>query len=110
MKRRGAFAATCVWILLLADRIPAQDTYRRPPREIAAVLDAPVPPVPIVSPAGNAILLATPVRYRPIADLAEPFFRGGGLRANPRNNASYLFAHYTALQMQRIGEDRKSVV
>jgi dipeptidyl aminopeptidase/acylaminoacyl peptidase len=84
--------------------LAAQQPYHHAPREIADILDAPAPPEALVSPAGNAVLLATPVRYRPVSDLAEPFFRGGGLRINPRNNASHLFPYYVALTLQRIAD------
>src|SRR4051812_12761400 len=82
--------------------LTAQQTYQHPPREIVEVLDAPAPPTAIVSPTGNALILATPVRYRPISDLAEPMLRGAGTRINPRNNGSHLFAYNVALKLQQI--------
>ncbi|MCU1230172.1 MAG: hypothetical protein JWO97_3056 [Acidobacteria bacterium] len=82
--------------------LAAQQTYQHPPREIVEVLDAPAPPTAIVSPTGNALILATPVRYRPISDLAEPMLRGAGTRINPRNNGSHLFAYNVALKLQQI--------
>jgi hypothetical protein len=39
----------------------------------------------------QALILATPVQYRPISDLAEPAIRGAGVRINPRNNGHHLF-------------------
>lgn len=80
----------------------AQQTYQRPPRGIVELLDAPAPPAPFVSPAGNALILATPVQYRPISDLAEPAIRGAGVRINPRNNGHHLFVYYLALKLQRL--------
>lgn len=81
----------------------AQLTYQRPPKEIAALLDAPAPPVPFVSPAGNAMILATPPQYRAISDLAEPTVRGAGVRINPRNNGYALGnVYYVALKLQRL--------
>ncbi|MEA2570262.1 MAG: hypothetical protein QOI24_2263 [Acidobacteriota bacterium] len=89
-------------VVLAAQPLAAQQTYQHPPREIVDVLDAPPPPTPLVSPAGNALILATPVRYRPISDLAEPMLRGAGTRINPRNNGSHLFAYNVALKLQQI--------
>jgi dipeptidyl aminopeptidase/acylaminoacyl peptidase len=80
----------------------AQETYRRPPVEIQRILDAPASPAAIVSPAGNAMILATPVSYRPISDLAEPMLRGAGTRINPRNNAPHLFAYNVALALRHL--------
>jgi dipeptidyl aminopeptidase/acylaminoacyl peptidase len=89
-------------MLIAAWPMGAQRTYQRPPQEIVEILDAPAPPVPFTSPAGNALLLATPVRYRPISDLAEPMLRGAGTRINPRNNGPHLFVYYVALEHQQI--------
>jgi dipeptidyl aminopeptidase/acylaminoacyl peptidase len=88
--------------IIAAPTISAQQRYQHPPREIVDVLDAPAPPVPFVSPSGNALLLATPVRYRPISDLAEPMLKGAGTRINPRNNGPHLFVYYVALELQHV--------
>lgn len=97
-------SAVLSFLTLLAAAPPAaaQQTYQRPPREIAAILDAPAPPVPFVSPTGNAMILATPIQYRPISDLAEPMHPGAGIRINPRNNGHHLFVYYVALELQPI--------
>ncbi|HYI08303.1 MAG TPA: prolyl oligopeptidase family serine peptidase [Thermoanaerobaculia bacterium] len=96
--------ATGLFLVMLAAAQPAgaQQPYQHPPREIVEILDAPAPPVPVLSPAGNALILATPVQYRPISDLAEPMIRGAGTRINPRNNGSHLFVYYVALELQQI--------
>ncbi|MEA2240216.1 MAG: hypothetical protein QOC81_4940 [Thermoanaerobaculia bacterium] len=87
--------------------ISAQQTYQHPPQEMVEILDAPPPPEPFVSPAGNALILATPVRYRPISDLAEPMLKGAGTRINPRNNGPHLFVYYVALTLRRIPDGRE---
>jgi dipeptidyl aminopeptidase/acylaminoacyl peptidase len=99
---RAAIHLFSLAVLVAATPAAAQQPYQRPPREIVDILDAPAPPVPVVSPAGNAMILATPVRYRPISDLAEPMFPGAGIRINPRNNGHHLFVYYVALDLQRI--------
>jgi dipeptidyl aminopeptidase/acylaminoacyl peptidase len=90
--------------VLAAQPLAAQQTYQHAPREISDILDAPAPSKPFVSPAGNAMVLATPVTYRPISDLAEPMVRGAGTRMNPRNNGSHLFVYYVALKLLRISD------
>ncbi|HYI08324.1 MAG TPA: hypothetical protein VEK57_04580 [Thermoanaerobaculia bacterium] len=52
----------------------------------------PRPPVPIVRPAGNALLLRHARPVSPISDLAESVVRGASVRINPRSNGHYLFA------------------
>src|SRR5262245_61824633 len=85
-------------LLLVAHPLLAQAKYERPPKEILDVLDAPALPIAIVSPAGNAMILGTPLRYPPISDLAEPLLRLAGVRINPRTNGvhgSFYFVGYT---------------
>lgn len=93
----AVIAATAVFA------VHAQQTYQRPPKEIAELLDAPASPATFVSPAGNALILGTPPQYRSIADLAEPTIRGAGVRINPRNNGYYLGnIYYISLKLQRL--------
>jgi len=100
---RKNFRWSAVWLsIVVAAQLGAQQPYQHAPRAIAEVLDAPAPPIPNVSPAGNAMILATPVRYRPISDLAEPMAPAAGTRINPRNNGHHLFPYSVALKLQRI--------
>src|SRR5438874_10707599 len=76
-------------ILLLLMTVPdadAQTPYRRPPKAVTDILDAPPPPAVSVSPTRDTIALVQSNRYPPIADLAEPMLRLAGLRINPRTN------------------------
>jgi dipeptidyl aminopeptidase/acylaminoacyl peptidase len=102
MRKNIRWAAVFPTIVFAALHGVAQQTYQHAPRAIAEVLDAPALPLPIVSPAGNALILATPVRYRPISDLAEPMAPAAGTRINPRNNGQHLFQYYVALKLQKI--------
>jgi dipeptidyl aminopeptidase/acylaminoacyl peptidase len=71
---------------LVAVPARAQTAYQKPAKPILDVLAAPLPPDPFVSPTHDALILATPVRYPPIADLARPLLRLGGTRIDPGNN------------------------
>ena len=63
---------------------PGQTPYKLPPKDVVAILDASLPPLPIVSPTRDSLLLVD-VRYYPsIAELAEPVLRLAGVRINPR--------------------------
>ncbi|HOX49997.1 MAG TPA: prolyl oligopeptidase family serine peptidase [Fibrobacteria bacterium] len=61
--------------------------YRKPPREMLEVLHAPEPPDGSLSPANNAMMLMTPVRFPPIAELAQPWLSLAGTRVAPRNRS-----------------------
>ena len=50
------------------------------------MLDAPPPPVVLVAPKREIIALQTPLRYPPVADLAQPMLRLAGLRIDPATN------------------------
>jgi dipeptidyl aminopeptidase/acylaminoacyl peptidase len=102
MLMTARWSAVFVAIVIAAQPVNAQQPYQHPPREIADVLDAPAPPLPSVSPAGNAMILSTPVKYRPISDLAEPMAPAAGTRINPRNNGQHLFPYYVALKLQQL--------
>lgn len=80
----------------------AQQKYQRPPKEIVDVLDAPALPYPIVSPAANALILARPLWYPPISDLAEPMLRLAGVRINPRNNAAHDSFYWAQFSLKKL--------
>jgi dipeptidyl aminopeptidase/acylaminoacyl peptidase len=82
----------------LADGYP----YRIAPRAIEDVLRSPVLPVVLVSPSRDTLVLATPLRYPPIADLAHPMLRLAGLRIDPRTNGIHHAASYTSLSIARV--------
>ncbi|MEQ1646154.1 MAG: S9 family peptidase, partial [Pyrinomonadaceae bacterium] len=63
---------------LASDAVHAQGSYKKPPKEIMDVLDAPAIPSTSISPSRDKIALLTPNRYPPIADLAQPMLRLAG--------------------------------
>lgn len=68
---------------------PAPSGYNQPPKEILAVLHAPAPPDPMVSPTRDGILLVASVIYPPIAQVAEPFLKLAGVRVEPRTRRKH---------------------
>jgi dipeptidyl aminopeptidase/acylaminoacyl peptidase len=107
-KQAGFKIAAVILLSLLAllwgsTAAPAQQKYEKPPKEVLDVLNAPLPPVTILSPSRDKLLLAQIVRYPAIADLAEPMLRLAGIRVNPRTNAerSYI-SYFTSLSLKRI--------
>lgn len=102
---RPALMAAVAHAAVLTLALSAAAQYQRPPDPIARLLDAPAPPTVFVSPAGNAMILATAPQYRTISDISEPLIRGAGVRINPRNNGYYMAnVYYVALQLQRLPE------
>lgn len=84
--------------------------YEKPPKEIMDVLNAPAIPTTSVSPARNKIALLEPVRYPPIADLAEPMLRLAGLRINPKTNSSHNERYYLSLKLKNISDGKETAV
>ena len=88
-------------LLLLFNFAAAQEAYKKPPKEVLDVLNAPVTPLVSISPTRDLLMLATGVRYPPIADLAQPMLRLAGLRINPNTNGPHRGAYYVALVLTR---------
>lgn len=90
--------------IAIAGNIPAEVTYQKPPKAVEDVLNAPATPALNISPAHTHVILAEPLRYPPIADLAEPMLRIAGVRINPKTNGPHRFAYYTKLTLKRISD------
>ncbi len=63
--------------------------YDKPPQEVLAVLHAPPPPQPMVSPTRDSILLVSFVAYPSIAQVAEPFLKLAGVRVEPKTRRKH---------------------
>ena len=74
---------------ILTSNSSAQDAYQKPSKAILDVMNAPAPPVALPSPNGADLLLAEPVRYPSIAELARPMFRLAGVRIDPASNGQH---------------------
>src|ERR1700750_1160765 len=91
-------------ILLIADISFAQHGYKKPPKEVLDILNAPVTPGISVSPARDNIILTTGLRYPPLADLSQPMLRLAGRRINPASNSPHRFQYSVALTLKRISD------
>jgi dipeptidyl aminopeptidase/acylaminoacyl peptidase len=67
----------------------AATPWQRPNEQILSVLHAPELPSASASPEGAHLLLLTPVRYPPLADLAAPMLPLAGERINPRTGGKH---------------------
>ncbi|MGH9837446.1 MAG: S9 family peptidase, partial [Blastocatellia bacterium] len=87
----------------------AQATYQKPPKAITDVLDAPANPMASVSPSKDRMILAQPVRYPSIAELAEPMLRLAGSRINPKTNGPHRpFFRIVALTLKNIADGKET--
>ena len=102
------FATALVGAFALTTSIAAADAvaYRLPPKAIEDVLRAPVMPAVLVSPTRDTLALVTPLRYPPVADLAQPMLRLAGLRIDPRTNGIHHAASYTSLTIERVSDGK----
>jgi dipeptidyl aminopeptidase/acylaminoacyl peptidase len=101
----GAQRIAALALLLLVSTFAAGQTgYKKPPKEILDILSAPVTPTASISPSRDYMLLATGLRYPPIADLAQPMLRLAGQRINPATNGPHRFQYSVALSLKRISD------
>ena len=67
----------------------ASPGYDKPPQYILDVMHAPSPPVPIVSPTYDTILLVSWQDYPPMSRVATPFLRLAGVRVETKNHSKH---------------------
>ncbi|MEZ5403370.1 MAG: prolyl oligopeptidase family serine peptidase [Bryobacteraceae bacterium] len=73
-------------LALLALGAFAAEGYKKPPKAIQDILDAPAPPIASVNPTHTHALFIEARRYPPIAELARPVLRLAGFRIDPASN------------------------
>src|SRR5262249_46640178 len=87
--------------------VQSQTTYQKPPKVVLEVLDAPASSLVSVSPARDKMIVATPVRYPSIAELAEPMLRLAGSRINPKTNAPHNSIRIVKLTLKNIADGKE---
>lgn len=85
----GAFVFCSVSSTLQAQSSEDSSGYNQPPKNILDVMLAPTPPVPVVSPTHDAILLVSWQEYPSISRVATPFLRLAGVRVEPKNHSKH---------------------
>jgi dipeptidyl aminopeptidase/acylaminoacyl peptidase len=68
---------------------PPATRWQSPSEDVLEVLHAPRLPWVWASPTGEHLLLADPVTYPPLAELAAPMHKLAGMRVNPAINATH---------------------
>jgi dipeptidyl aminopeptidase/acylaminoacyl peptidase len=86
------------------------ERYKQPPQAILDILNADPFPFAALSPARDTLLLATPLRYPPISELARPMLRLGGVRIDPQNNGIHHAQTFVDLRLVRISDGRSTTL
>jgi dipeptidyl aminopeptidase/acylaminoacyl peptidase len=103
MRRIGFFSLFCLALLWAGSAI-GQTAYKLPPKDVVAILDASPPPLDIVSPTRDALLLVDVQPYPPIDVVAEPILRLAGVRINPRVGALQRMVHFSGMTIQPLDD------
>jgi dipeptidyl aminopeptidase/acylaminoacyl peptidase len=88
----------------------AGERYKQPSQPILDILHAEPFPVVSLGPAKDTLLLATPLRYPPVAELARPMLRLGGVRIDPQNNGIHHAQTFIDLRLVRISDGRTTAL
>jgi dipeptidyl aminopeptidase/acylaminoacyl peptidase len=104
MKIRSLLWLSIIVFAFAAITTRAQQGYKKPPKEVLDILNAPVTPGASVSPTRDNMLLSTSLRYPPLADLAQPMLRLAGRRINPASNSPHRLQYSVGLTLKRIAD------
>lgn len=107
---RTKWLATLAVLLSLSTVVLSQGSYRKPPKEVMDVLNAPLPPNTSISPARDRIALLEPVRHPPISEFAQPMLRIAGSRINPLTNGQHRQAYSIGLKLKNISDGKETSV
>jgi dipeptidyl aminopeptidase/acylaminoacyl peptidase len=86
--------------------------YHQPPKEISDALLAPPTPSVSVSPQRDYLIFMQPVRYPPIAEVAQPMLRLAGMRIDANTNGPHLAPYFLSYLLKRLpgGEDVRLIL
>ncbi|MGH9782406.1 MAG: S9 family peptidase, partial [Candidatus Acidiferrales bacterium] len=109
---RAKWAASFLALAVFAftPNLFAQTKYQKPPKEVLDVLFAPAPPIAFANPQGDEILVAEPVRYPPISELARPMLRIAGVRIDPANSGQHNPQRFIHLALVRVSDGRSKPI
>ena len=99
-------SVTKVQFLLLAAVLMlfGADTYQKPPKVVEDILNSPSTPTIQLSPTHAYAMQGRPVRYPPIAELAQPMRRLAGIRINPATNGLHNATFNSTLTLRKVPE------
>jgi len=82
--------------------LATDNTYREPPDAVRDALRALPTPAVSVSPQHGYAIFVQPVRYPPIAEVAQPMLRLAGIRIDTNTNGRHLAPYYTSFTLMRL--------
>src|ERR1700712_2021782 len=91
-------------LVLAALLLSGAELYRKPPKSVLDVLNSPVTPTLVINPTRTFAVQGQPVRYPPIAELAQPMLRIAGMRINPKTNGLHNTTFNSSLTLRKIPE------
>ncbi len=95
-------------LLLLAALVFATDnSYREPPVAVRDALRALPTPIVSVSPQRGYAIFMQPVRYPPIAEVAQPMLRLAGIRIDSNTNGAHLAPYFTSFTLIRLPDGQE---
>jgi dipeptidyl aminopeptidase/acylaminoacyl peptidase len=102
----AAVTVLCAAMMVMIFGAPAgaQEPYKKPPKAILDVMDAPTVPAGSVNSTGEYMVLYRSVGYPTIADLAQPMLRLAGLRINPLTSGTHNAPAFKDLVLKRISD------
>jgi dipeptidyl aminopeptidase/acylaminoacyl peptidase len=111
-RHRAALTASFALFLQAASSPPAARAaeYRSLPEPLAGVFTAPAFPKAFVSPSRDLVLLATPLRFPPVAELARPAIGAGGIEIDPLTNGPRQAPAFVGFELVRISDGTQIAV
>ncbi len=86
------------------DSLRSATEWQSPSKELLEVLHAPQLPRVWTAPTGEYLLLADPVLYPPLSELAAPMHKLAGIRVNPATNGHHGRHGSTSPRLVRVGD------
>src|ERR1017187_4732200 len=93
-----------ILLVLAALFLPGATPYQKPPQAVLDVLNSPLTPILAIGPTRHFAVQGQPVRYPPIAELAQPMLRIAGMRINPQTNGLHNTTFNSSLSLRKIPE------
>jgi len=91
-------------LISVAVAIFGADGYQQPPKVVMDILNSPSTPTLTLSPTHAYAMQGSPVRYPPIAELAQPMRRIAGIRINPMTNGLHNAVFNSNLTLRKVPE------
>ena len=103
-------AKVLLLIFFSAFFLSGAESYQKPPQAILDILNSPITPGLFISPARTYAIQGSPVRYPPIAELAQPMLRLAGLRINPKTNGLHNVTFHRSLTLRKLPEGTETKI